>query len=194
MELERVTQHIFGRKKLKNYFMCKSNVIRTVNLFYRHKTTWKNIDTETAIYTSTFFSIKSCYCILKLVLLKSFCSFTAQNHLIHPNHWTLNNDYQGNSRGGDTAHRATPPLFPHLLRPCKSAMSIRCMEAAASGVVLSKKLFLKILLNSQSLFFDKIADLSLHLTSKKETLGQVFFCEFCNILGTPHRASPGSCF
>ena len=73
-------------------------------------------------------------------------------------------------------------------------MSIRCMEAAASGVVLSKKLFLKILLNSQSLFFDKIADLSLHLTSKKETLGQVFFCEFCNILGKPHRASPGSRF
>ena len=87
-----------------------------------------------------------------------------------------------------------PPIVPHLLWPCKSAMSIRCMEAAASGVVLSKKLFLKILLNSQSLFFDKIADLSLHLTSKKETLGQVFFCEFCNILGTPHRASPGSCF
>ena len=178
MELERVTQHIFGRKKLKNYFMCKSNVIRTLNLFCRHKTTWKNIDTETAIYTSTFFSIKSCYWILKLVLLKSFCSFTAQNHLIHPNHWTLNNDYQGNARGGDTAHRATPPLFPHLLRPCKSAMSIRCMEAAASGVVLSKKLFLKILLNSQVSFLIKLQISVFILHRKKRPWDKCFSVSF----------------
>ena len=50
LELERVTQYILDWKKLKNYFMCKSNVIRTLNLFYRHNTTWKNIDTETAIF------------------------------------------------------------------------------------------------------------------------------------------------
>ena len=47
LNLEQVTEHIFVRKKLKNYFMCKSNVIRTLHLFYRHNTTCKNIDTET---------------------------------------------------------------------------------------------------------------------------------------------------
>ena len=39
LELEQVTHHIFGRKKLKNYLMCKSNVIRTLHLFYRHNAT-----------------------------------------------------------------------------------------------------------------------------------------------------------
>ena len=39
LELEQVTHHIFGRKKLKNYLMCKSNVIWTLHLFYRHNAT-----------------------------------------------------------------------------------------------------------------------------------------------------------
>ena len=56
--------------------MWKSNVIWTLDLFYRHTITYKNKDTETKIHTLTCFSIKSCYWILTLVLLKSFCSFT----------------------------------------------------------------------------------------------------------------------
>ena len=59
LELEQVSQHIFGRKKFKNYFRCKSNVIRTLHLFYRHNTTCKNVDTKTAIHTmALFFELK----------------------------------------------------------------------------------------------------------------------------------------
>ena len=55
LELKQVAQLINGRENLKNLFMCKRNVIRTSHLFYRHNTTWKNIDAETAIDTLTCF-------------------------------------------------------------------------------------------------------------------------------------------
>ena len=49
LELEQV------RKKLKNNFMRKSSLIWTLHLFYRHNTTCKTINTETAIHTLTWF-------------------------------------------------------------------------------------------------------------------------------------------
>ena len=56
LELEQVNQYIFGRKTLKNYFICKSNLIWTLHLFYRRNTMCKNIDTENCnSHTDMFF-------------------------------------------------------------------------------------------------------------------------------------------
>ena len=58
---------------------------------------------------------------------------------------------------------------------------------AATGAVLKEKLFLEILKNSQEntcariSFFNKVAGLSSATLFKKETLVQVFSCEFCEI-------------
>ena len=72
MEIEQVTQHIFGRKKFKTCCMCKSNVIRILHIFHRHNT--KNIPKLWFTHWCVF-SIKKCHWILTLLLLKSFCSF-----------------------------------------------------------------------------------------------------------------------
>ena len=61
--------------------------------------------------------------------------------------------------------------------------SIILHAKAATGGILQRKVFLKFSQNSQENTSARVSYLSNFI--KKETLAQVFYCEFCKILKTP---------